>query len=70
MPGVMLMETVPGIFAGAVCAVFGAVLLAWTVARTLRRLPVVSDGGPASAVAAGFSGAVSLLVGVWLFLIL
>lgn len=66
----MYMETAPGIFAGTVFAVFGAALLAWTVTRSLRHLPVVRGGGPASAAVAGFFGVVSLLVGVWLFLIL
>ncbi|MFB7291093.1 hypothetical protein [Actinacidiphila glaucinigra] len=69
-PGGMYMETVPGIFAGTVFAVFGAALLAWTVTRSLRHLPVVQGGGPASVAVAGFFGVVSLLVGVWLFLIL
>jgi hypothetical protein len=66
----MYMETAPGIFAGVVFAVFGAALLAWTVTRSLRREPVVHGGGPAAAAVAGFCGVVSLLVGVWLFLIL
>ncbi|MEU4091336.1 hypothetical protein [Streptomyces sp. NPDC026673] len=64
------METVPGIFAGTVLAVFGAALAAWTVTRSLRHEPVVRRGGPAAAAVAGFFGVVSLLVGVWLFLLL
>lgn len=64
------MDTAPGIFATVVFAVFGAALLVWTVSRSLRREPVVPGGGPAAAGLAGFFGVVSLLVGVWLFLIL
>jgi hypothetical protein len=66
----MYMDTVPGIFATVVFAVFGAALLVWTVTRSLRREPVVTGRGPSAAGVAGFFGAVSLLVGVWLFLIL
>ncbi|MGW1973931.1 hypothetical protein ACWCOY_37575 [Streptomyces tubercidicus] len=64
------METVPGAFAGTVFALFGAVLLLWTVIRAARGEPVTPGGGTLATAVTGFFGIVSLLVGVWLFLTL
>ncbi|MFJ4848945.1 MULTISPECIES: hypothetical protein [unclassified Streptomyces] len=66
----MDMETVPGAFAGAVFALFGAALLVWTVTRAVRDEPVTPGAGTLGTAVAGFFAIGSLFVGVWLFLTL
>ncbi|MEV6954994.1 hypothetical protein [Streptomyces sp. NPDC051183] len=60
------MEGGPAFFAATVFLLFGAVLLAWTGARALRRAPVAEGVRPAVAVPlALLGGGVSLALGVW-----
>ncbi|WP_225837721.1 hypothetical protein [Streptomyces sp. NK08204] len=53
------MESGPAIFAGAVFALFGGALLAWTVTRVRRREPVAH--GVNRVASATLAGVVSLL---------
>ncbi|CAL9301553.1 hypothetical protein [Streptomyces sp. SudanB182_2057] len=58
------MESGPAIFAGAVFALFGAGLLAWTGARLWRGEPVgLGVNRIASAALAGMAGTVALALG-------
>ncbi|GGR93479.1 MULTISPECIES: hypothetical protein [Streptomyces] len=58
------MESGPAIFAGAVFALFGAGLLAWTGTRLWRREPVgLGVSRIASGALAGMAGAVALALG-------
>lgn len=62
------MESGPGIFAGAAFTLFGAGLLCWTGARTLRRAPVAYGTSPAISFAlATLFGAAFVALGVWCF---
>ncbi|MGW7050540.1 hypothetical protein [Streptomyces sp. NPDC054887] len=62
------MESGPAFFAGAAFTVFGAALLWWTGARTLRRAPVAHGTSPVTsfALATAF-GAAFVVLGVWCF---
>ncbi|MFI6941242.1 hypothetical protein ACIBI4_18355 [Streptomyces sp. NPDC050418] len=63
------MESGPAFFAGTVFALFGAALLAWTVARVAHRRPVAHDARPVtSATLTTLVGAGALLLGLWCFL--
>ncbi|MEV6803201.1 hypothetical protein ACH4NF_26695 [Streptomyces sp. NPDC017248] len=60
------MESGPAIFAGAVFALFGAGLLAWTGTRLRRREPVALDVSPvASATVASVAGTVALALAAY-----
>ncbi|CAL9526335.1 hypothetical protein [Streptomyces sp. enrichment culture] len=62
------MESEPAIFAGAVFSLFGGVLLAWTVTRVRRQLPVAQGVRPvASATVASVVAVLALAVGTWCF---
>jgi hypothetical protein len=62
------MESGPAIFAGAVFALFGGGLLAWTTVR-LRQGEPVADGVSrvASATLASVAGAGALALAMWCF---
>ncbi|MCZ7415144.1 MULTISPECIES: hypothetical protein [unclassified Streptomyces] len=66
------MESAPTAFVGGVCALFGAALLLWTVARAGRRRPVAVPSGPVSPAGAALIAAASGLLlagtGCWLLL--
>ncbi|MGN9756038.1 hypothetical protein [Streptomyces sp. SD31] len=60
------METGPAIFAGAVFALFGGGLLAWTAVRVRQRRPVAHGVSPvASATLAGLVSVIALMLGTW-----
>ncbi|MET9807609.1 hypothetical protein [Streptomyces halstedii] len=60
------MESVTAGLAGTVFALFGAALLVWTGARTIRRAPVALGVSPvASTALATLFGALLLTLGVW-----
>ncbi|MFF5536917.1 hypothetical protein ACFY71_31395 [Streptomyces cinerochromogenes] len=60
------MERGPAIFAGAVFALFGAGLLAWTGTRLRHREPVaLGVSRVASAVSASVAGTLALALGVY-----
>lgn len=62
------MESGPAIFTGAVFALFGAALLAWTVVRLRQGEPVAHGvNRVASATLASLVGAVAFVVGMWCF---
>ncbi|MGW5130941.1 hypothetical protein [Streptomyces sp. NPDC004135] len=62
------MESEPAIFAGAVFSLFGGGLLAWTVTRVRRQLPVAQGARPvASATVASVVAVLALAVGTWCF---
>lgn len=64
-----VLEAGPALFAGTVCVLFGALLLAWTVARVRQGEPVVAGERPAvAAVSAVAFGALFLAGGLWLLL--
>lgn len=60
------MESGPAIFAGAVFALFGGGLLAWTAVRVRQRQPVAQGVSPvASATLATLVAVVALTLGTW-----
>lgn len=60
------MESGPAIFAGAVFALFGGGLLAWTAVRVRQRQPVAQGVNPvASATLATLVAVVALTLGTW-----
>lgn len=62
------MESEPAIFAGTVFSLFGGGLLAWTVTRVRRQLPVAQGVRPvASAAVASVVAVLALAVGTWCF---
>ncbi|MEW2163580.1 hypothetical protein AB0912_11350 [Streptomyces sp. NPDC007084] len=62
------MESGPAIFTGAVFALFGAGLLAWTGIRVRHGEPVAHGvNRVASAALATLVGAAALVVGMWCF---
>ncbi|MFF5371968.1 hypothetical protein [Streptomyces sp. NPDC013187] len=62
------MESEPAIFAGAVFSLFGGALLAWTVLRVRRHLPVAEGVRPApSAALASVVAVLALGLGAWCF---
>ncbi|MEU9357250.1 hypothetical protein AB0D35_03885 [Streptomyces sp. NPDC048301] len=62
------MESVTAGFAGATFVLFGAALLVWTGARTVRRAPVALGVSPvASTALATLFGVLFLVLGVWCF---
>ncbi|GAA2533687.1 hypothetical protein GCM10010423_32040 [Streptomyces levis] len=62
------MESEPAIFAGTVFSLFGGGLLAWTVTRVRRQLPVAQGVRPvASATVASVVAVLALAVGTWCF---
>ncbi|GGS62152.1 hypothetical protein [Streptomyces violaceus] len=62
------MESEPAIFAGAVFSLFGGGLLAWTVTRVRRHLPVAEGVRPvASATLASVVAVLALTAGTWCF---
>ncbi|MFE6196898.1 hypothetical protein [Streptomyces sp. NPDC057838] len=62
------MESEPAIFAGTVFSLFGGGLLAWTVTRVHRRLPVAQGVSPAaSATVAGVVAMLAVAAGAWCF---
>lgn len=61
-------ESVSAIFAGTVFALFGTVLLGWTVVRVRHREPVALGVGRAvSATVASLLALTALTLGVWCF---
>ncbi|MEV6533057.1 hypothetical protein AB0M86_26275 [Streptomyces sp. NPDC051639] len=62
------MESGPAIFVGAVFALFGGALLAWTVVRLRQGEPIaVGVNRVASATVASVAGAGALALGMWCF---
>ncbi|MER8221586.1 hypothetical protein ABTZ58_13545 [Streptomyces sp. NPDC094143] len=62
------MESEPAIFAGTVFSLFGGGLLAWTVTRVRRQLPVAEGVSPlASATVASVVAVLALTLGAWCF---
>ncbi|MGV9497812.1 hypothetical protein ACWDQ0_06030 [Streptomyces sp. NPDC003642] len=62
------MESEPAIFAGTVFSLFGGGLLAWTVTRVRRQLPVAQGARTvASATVASVVAVLALAVGTWCF---
>ncbi|WP_306188682.1 MULTISPECIES: hypothetical protein [unclassified Streptomyces] len=62
------MESGPAIFAGAVFALFGAVLLGWTAVRVRQREPVALGVHPImAATAASVIALGALALGTWCF---
>ncbi|KOG35372.1 hypothetical protein [Streptomyces resistomycificus] len=62
------MESGPAIFSGAVFALFGGGLLAWTAARVRHREPVAHGVSPvASATVASAAALIALALGAWCF---
>ncbi|MEV3966644.1 hypothetical protein AB0K68_00580 [Streptomyces sp. NPDC050698] len=62
------MESEPAIFTGAVFSLFGGGLLAWTVSRVRRRLPVAEGVRPApSAALASVTAVIALALAAWCF---
>ncbi|WP_309096927.1 hypothetical protein [Streptomyces sp.] len=62
------MESEPAIFAGTVFSLFGGGLLAWTVTRVRRQMPVAEGVSPrASAAVASVVSVLALAVGAWCF---
>ncbi|MEV3947174.1 hypothetical protein ACIPJG_29590 [Streptomyces halstedii] len=60
------MESVTAGLAGTAFALFGAALLVWTGARTIRRAPVALGVSPvASTALATLFGALFVALGVW-----
>ncbi|MDK1476329.1 hypothetical protein QNO07_23420 [Streptomyces sp. 549] len=63
------MEYAPAVFAGVVCASFGAGLLLWTAVRVRRGEPVaVVERPAAAAVLAAAFGVGYLTCGMWLLM--
>jgi hypothetical protein len=63
-----VVESTPAVFAGAVFGLFGAGLLLWTGARSLRGEPVAEGVRPVpAAVLTGAVGLLALLAAVWCF---
>ncbi|GAA2262000.1 MULTISPECIES: hypothetical protein [Streptomyces] len=62
------MESAPAIFTGAVFSLFGGALLAWTVTRARRHLPVAQGARPvASATVASVVAVLALASAAWCF---
>jgi hypothetical protein len=62
------MESEPAIFTGVVFSLFGGALLAWTVMRMRRHLPVAEGVRPVpSAALAGVFAVLALVLGAWCF---
>ncbi|MER5632651.1 hypothetical protein CP967_18720 [Streptomyces nitrosporeus] len=60
------MESATAVFAGTAFTLFGAALLVWTGARTVRRAPVAHGVSPAVSTAlATVFGVLFVLLGVW-----
>ncbi|MER5371886.1 MULTISPECIES: hypothetical protein [unclassified Streptomyces] len=61
-------ESGPAIFTGAVFALFGGCLLAWTAVRVRQRQPVAQGVNPvASAALATTVAVIALTAGAWCF---